>query len=270
MNMNSTMKLNNGVEMPIIGLGTWKMPDGKTAEQAVLWALEAGYRHIDTAAIYGNEASVGRAIKKSGIPRNELFITTKLWNENHDDPERAFNDSLGRLGLDYVDLYLIHFPVPERNESWRVLEKLHIQKRCRAIGVSNFTIRHLEQLLKTAKVAPAANQVEFHPYLYQKELLDYCKEKGIAVEAYSPLTHKVKLNDKKLAGLAASYGKSPAQILIRWCVQRGMAVLPKSVHKERISENADVFDFEISEKDMGLLDGFNEGLRTCWDPTDAP
>ncbi len=270
MDIKSTIKLNNAVHIPILGFGTWKIPNGNPAEQSVLWALETGYRHIDTARIYGNEESVGRAIKKSKIPREQLFITTKLWNEDHEDPKKALQDSLRRLDLDYVDLYLIHFPVPERNQSWNVLESLYKEGLCRSIGVSNFTIRHLEELFQKSSIVPAVNQVEFHPYLYQKGLLEYCMKKGIVLEAYSPLTHGVKLKDPRLADVAARYGRSPSQLLIRWCIQKGAVVLPKSVSRSHIFENADVFGLEISKDDMALLDGFDEGLRTCWDPTDAP
>jgi len=268
MDIKTAARLNNKVEMPMLGLGVCQ--SGDQTEDAVLWALEAGYRHVDTAAIYGNEESVGNAIKKSNIPRSELFITTKLWNDNHDDPEASLNASLSKLQLDYVDLYLIHFPVPQRNTSWTVLEKLHKDGKCKAIGVSNFTIRHLKQLMETSEVIPAVNQVEFHPYLYQKELLEFCHSKGIQMEAYSPLTQGKKLNDEKLISIAKKYDKKPAQILIRWNLQHNIVVIPKSVAKARILENADVFDFEISEEDMKQLDSFNENLRLGWDPTDAP
>ncbi|MBI2133587.1 aldo/keto reductase [Candidatus Woesearchaeota archaeon] len=270
MQIDSTVKLNNGVKIPLLGFGTWQIADSKVCERAVLAALNAGYRHIDTAAIYGNESGVGSAIRKSGIPREEIFVTTKLWNDHHDDPVRALEDSLRRLGMDYVDLYLIHFPVPQRNASWKILEALHSRGKCRSIGVSNFTVRHLSGLLDIAGVVPAVNQVELHPYLYQMDLIDFCTKKGILVEAYSPLTHGARLSDPRLVALAARYGKSPAQLLVRWCLQKGLVVLPKSVREDRIAENADVFDFIISSADMAVLDGFNENLRTCWDPTDAP
>ncbi len=264
-----TVRLNNGVKMPILGLGVWGISE-KKCEDAVLAALKAGYRHIDTAAIYGNEGSVGDAIKKSGIPRKELFITTKLWNSSHSDVEGALNESLKLLKLDYVDLYLMHFPVVRRNQSWSVMESLYNEGKARAIGVSNFTIRHLQELIKSSKTIPAINQVEFNSYLYQKELLEFCRDKNIQLEAYSPLTHGKMLTDRKLAAIAAKYAKSPAQILIKWCLQHNLVVIPKSSRPERIVENANVLDFKISEKDMELLDSFNENLRTCWDPTNAP
>lgn len=291
--MNSTIPLNDGREMPRLGLGVWQI-SGRKCEAAVLAAFEAGYRHIDTASFYGNEESVGAAVRSSGIPREEIFVTTKLWNSEHGAVERAFETSLRKLGMDYVDLYLIHYPVRERLKSWRSLEKLKEQGKVRSIGVSNFTIRHLTELLAESSTVPAVNQVEFHPYLYQRGLLDFCRSKGIVVEAYSPLTQGQRLNDRKLMAVAKKYPtspresaadrsnlpfvlsrsrgerKSPAQILIRWGLQHGLAVIPKSANAARIRENAAVFDFEISAEDMRALDGFNENLRTCWDPTHAP
>jgi len=264
MDIKTTIKLNNGIEIPVLGLGVWETPSGNICEEAVLAALETGYRHIDTAAIYENEESVGAALKKTSIPREEIFITTKLWNSDHDDPEEAFNESLKKLQLDYVDLYLM------QNASWKILEKINKEGKAKAIGVSNFTIRHLKELLEKTEIVPAINQVEFHPYLYQKELLDFCNEKNIKLEAYSPLTHGHKLKDIKLVEVAKKYNKSSAQILIKWGLQHGLVVIPKSSKKERIIENSSIFDFEISKEDMKKLDSFNENLRTCWDPTDAP
>jgi diketogulonate reductase-like aldo/keto reductase len=267
--IESRLSLNDGHAIPRLGLGVWLIR-APACEAAVLAALRAGYRHVDTASMYGNEESVGAAIRKSGLPREEVFVTTKLWNTDHGDPERALDASLRRLGFDYVDLYLIHYPVPERRRTWRVLERLRAQGKARSIGVSNFTIRHLEELLSEGGPVPAVNQVEFHPYLYQRDLLEFCSSKGIVVEAYSPLTHGERLKDRKLAALAKRYEKSPAQILIRWALQHGLVVIPKSANPRRIAENASVFDFEISPDDMRVLDGFNEDLRTCWDPTHAP
>jgi diketogulonate reductase-like aldo/keto reductase len=261
--------LNNGVEMPMLGLGTWQSGPS-VIEDAVLWALEAGYRHIDTAAIYGNEEGVGRAIRKSGVPREEIFVTTKIWNDDHNDPVAALERSLKKLQFDYVDLYLMHWPVPERLETWKILEQLYKEKKCRAIGVSNFTIKHLKELLNRAKVVPAVNQVEFSPYLYQKELHEFCKLNKIQLEAYSPLTRGKKLNDKKLVDIANKYNKTSAQILIQWCLQHDIVVIPKSKTKKRIQENFDVFDFKISSEDIKNLDSFNENLRLCWDPTNTP
>jgi diketogulonate reductase-like aldo/keto reductase len=293
--INAKMKLSDGGAIPQLGLGVWQIAAGRKCEAAVLAAFEAGYRHIDTASFYGNEESVGAAIRASGIRREEIFVTTKLWNSDHASPERALETSLRKLKLDHVDLYLIHYPVPERRQSWRTLERLQQEGKTRSIGVSNFTIRHLTELLAETETVPAVNQVEFHPYLYQRVLLDFCVARGIVIEAYSPLTQGKRLNDRKLVAVAKKYPKaspqpparrtklpfmpgifrddgtkSTAQILIRWALQHQLVVIPKSANPSRIRENADVFDFEITDEDMRLLDGFNENLRTCWDPTNAP
>ncbi|MBI3051342.1 aldo/keto reductase [Candidatus Woesearchaeota archaeon] len=270
MDISSTVRLNDSNRMPWLGLGTWRSPPGKATEQAVLWALEAGYRHIDTAAIYGNEQSVGAAVQKRGIPREEIFITTKLWNADHSNPGKALRQSLSKLGMSYVDLYLIHFPVRQRLSSWQVLEQLQKDGLCRSIGVSNFTIRHMKELLPSARVIPAVNQVEFNPYLYQRELHEFCTKNKVWLEAYSPLAQGEKLKDPKLVSLAAKYSRSPSQLLIRWCLQKEVVVIPKSVHREFIFQNADVFSFSITKEDMVLLDSFDENLRLCWDPTVAP
>ena len=259
--------------MPVLGLGTFRTRNGKETREAVSWALEAGYRLIDTAAAYGNEEDVGEAVRKSGIPREEIFITTKLWNTDHgyDRALAAFEKSRQKLELDYVDLYLIHWPEGGlRNQTWKALEKLLKDGKCRAIGVSNYTIRHLQELLKNSPTVPAVNQVEFHPYLYQKELLEFCNSHKIQLEAYSPLTKGRKLNDPELLSLASKYSKTSAQILIRWVLQKGVVAIPKSSRKERIEENAKVFDFSISDQDMRILDSFSEDYRTSWDPTDVP
>ena len=271
--IETKLQLSDGHLIPQLGLGVWQISAGKTAD-VVLAALEAGYRHIDTASAYGNEESVGTAIRMSGIPRESIFVTTKLWNSDHGNPERALDTSLRKLKMDYVDLYLIHFPVRQRRQSWRALEALQRKGKTRSIGVSNFTIAHLRELLAESETVPAVNQVEFHPYLYQQDLLAFCQAKEIVIEAYSPLTHGERLKDPRLVAIAKKYSssktKSTAQILIRWALQHGLAVIPKSSDRRRILENADVFDFEISEDDMRLLDSFNENLRTCWDPSDAP
>jgi diketogulonate reductase-like aldo/keto reductase len=271
--IETKLKLNDGNLIPQLGLGVWQISSAKTSD-VVLAALEAGYPHIDTASAYGNEESVGAAIRISGIPRESIFVTTKLWNSDHGSPERALDTSLRKLKMNYVDLYLIHFPVRQRRQSWRALEALQKKGKTRSIGVSNFTIAHLSELLAESETVPAVNQVEFHPYLYQQDLLAFCRAKGIVVEAYSPLTHGERLEDPKLVAIAKKYSspkaKSTAQILIRWALQHGLVVLPKSSNRRRIFENADVFDFEISEDDMRLLDSFHENLRTCWDPSDAP
>lgn len=274
LSLDSTLTLNDGRAMPRLGLRVWQISSGKSCEAAVRMALDAGYRHIDTASFFGNEESVGKAIRASAIPRQQIFVTTKLWNSDHGRAEQAFERSLTKLGLDYVDLYLIHYPVPERLRSWQVLERLRGRGLARSIGVSNFTIRHLTELLANSETMPAANQVELHPYLYQRELLEFCREKKIVVQAYSPLTHGERLADPKLVAMAKKYStaaapKSTAQILIRWALQHDVAVLPKSANPRRIAEDAAVYDFAISDDDMRQLDGFHENLRTCWDPTDA-
>lgn len=268
--IDSKIKLNNGVEIPILGLGTYQMASGREAKKAMLSALEAGYRHIDTAKIYGNEGDVGKAIRKSGLPREEIFVTTKLWNADHGyhKTQKACERSLKLMGLSYIDLYLIHWPVKDiRMETWRAMEQLHVQGKCRAVGVSNYMIGHLEELLKSSSIIPAVNQVEFHPYLFLEDLLRFCREYKIQLEAYSPLTKGRKLNDPKLISIASKYSKRPAQILIRWALQHEIVVLPKSSRRERILENADVFDFSLSEEDMNALDSFNENFRASWDPT---
>ncbi len=271
--IDTKVKLNNGVEMPMFGLGTFQMRSGKETQQAVLSALQASYRLIDTAQMYGNEEDVGIALKKSGIPREEVFITTKLWNSDHGYQKAldACEESLGKLGLSYVDLYLIHWPVQKlRNETWKAMQTLLKKGKCRAIGVSNYMIGHLEDLLANSDTVPAVNQVEFSPYLYLNDLLDFCRNHRIQLKAYSPLTKGQKLNDPKLTAIAKKYSKTPAQILIRWVLQKDVVVIPKSSHPDRILENEDVFDFEISPADMKLLDSFNQNLRTSWDPTTIP
>ncbi len=268
----SRTKLNNGIEIPILGLGVYQSPPGKVSRDGVKYALEFGYRLVDTARIYGNEQDVGQAIHESGIRRDEVFVTTKLWNGDHgyDSTLRAFEESLRRLGLKYVDLYLVHWPETLRQESWGAMIRLLKEGKCRAIGVSNYTIKHLEELLAGSDVVPAVNQVEFHPFLYQKKLLDYCQLHGIQLEAYSPLTRGQRLDDPKIVGLAKKHGRTPAQVLIRWALQHSLVAIPKSVRKERILENSGVFDFALSPDEMSSLDSLNEDFRTCWDPTDQP
>jgi len=268
LNLNTKMTLSNGVQIPILGLGTWKIDDSKV-EEVILSALNIGYRHIDTAAIYQNEIGVGKALVKSSVVRGDVFITTKLWNTDHgyNKAIAACDKSLQNLGLTYVDLYLIHWPVAGLFiETWAAMEELLASGKCRAIGVSNFTISHLESLMKESTTVPAVNQVEFSPYLYQKELLDFCKSKGIQMEAYSPLTRGNKLANPKLAEIAVKYGKSAAQILIRWSLQTGLVVIPKASSPTHLRENADVFDFEIDIEDMQTLNSFNEDLHICWNP----
>jgi len=275
MNINTTVTLNNGVNIPIIGLGVFQSPAGGVTKQAILDSFQAGYRHIDTARIYGNEVDVGKAVAESRLPREDIFITTKLWNadQGYESTLDACEISLGKMGLDYADLYLMHWPVEGRRlESWTAMEELLDKGRCRSIGVSNFMVHHLEELLEKANVIPAINQIEMSPYNYlqRKETIDLCHPTGIVIEAYSPLTKGKKLNDPRLVELAAKYGKTTAQLLIRWALEKQYVVLPKSVNKDRIIENVNVFDFTISERDMDTLDTFNEDLATGWDPTHTP
>jgi diketogulonate reductase-like aldo/keto reductase len=273
--IGSVKKLNNGVDMPVLGLGVWETPNGEIGLRAMLDALEAGYRHIDTAAVYGNEEIVGQAVRASGLERSELFITTKVRNGDHgyEKTLAALDASLARLSLDYVDLYLVHWPVEgSRLDTWRAMEALLESGKTRAVGVSNYMVRHLEELPAHSDVVPAVNQIELHPYNYlrRREVVHYCFEHDIAAEAYCPLARGARLDDPRLVEIAERYGKSMAQVMIRWSLQHGLIVIPKSVRRERIYENADVFDFSLSDQDMELLDSFNENLATTWDPTDAP
>ena len=264
-----TVELNNGVRMPRLGLGVYKVKDGAEVIQAVHAALEAGYRSIDTAAFYENEKGVGEAIRTSGLRREDVFVTTKVWNDRqgYESTLAAFEESRKKLGFDYVDLYLIHWPIKGKfKETWRALEKLYREGYVRAIGVSNFKIHHLEELFEDSEVTPAVNQIELHPRLTQEDVRAYCKEKGIQVEAWSPLMRGRLMDEPTLVDLAKKYGKTPAQIIIRWDLQHGLITIPKSVRKERIIENADVFDFELSDEDMKKIDALNQNLRTGRDP----
>lgn len=267
------VSLNNGIKMPIVGLGVYQTPPGKETRHAVAWALEAGYRHIDTASAYRNEEDVGAAIRESGIPRDQLFVTTKLWNsdQGYDSALAACEKSLQKLGLDYLDLYLIHWPVQEKRlDSWRAMEKLLDGGKCRAVGVSNFMERHLEELLKKSSLVPAVNQVELSPFLNQKKLLEYCMRRGIQMEAYGPLTQGKKLDHPSVAAIAQRHERTGAQVLLRWAIQKEIVVIPKSVHQARIVENFKVFDFSLNAEEMETLSNLNENFRTCWNPSDVP
>jgi 2,5-diketo-D-gluconate reductase A len=265
------IELNNGVRMPQLGYGVFQVPDNETAT-AVKAALEAGYRSIDTATVYGNEKGVGQAIAESGIARDELFVTTKLWNsaQGYDSTLKAFDSSMEKLGLEQLDLYLIHWPTPERDkylDTWKAFEKLHADGRVRAIGVSNFQPAHLERLLDAADVAPAVNQVELHPYLQQQELREFDAKHGIATEAWSPLAKGGSLlGDPIIAELAVKHGRTPAQIVLRWHLQLGNVVIPKSVTPSRIEENFDLFGFTITEEELESLTPLDRGERTGPDP----
>ncbi|HEY1179521.1 MAG TPA: aldo/keto reductase [Phytomonospora sp.] len=270
--MTATVALNNGCLMPLVGLGTSRAGDDDSLAGLVAGAVEAGYRLIDTAAVYGNEAGVGRGIKDSGIAREELFVTTKVWNDAHgrDATFAAFDASLERLGLDYVDLYLVHWPVPSKDlyvETWRALEELAAEGRARSIGVSNFQIRHLERLAEETATVPAVNQIELHPYLTQVALRGHNAVHGIATQAWSPLDKaRGLMSDATLKGLAERYERSIAQIVLRWHVQSGIAVIPKTSTPSRLAENIDLFDFALAEDDMALIDALNADLRHGPDP----
>jgi 2,5-diketo-D-gluconate reductase A len=248
--------LADGMAMPLLGLGVWQVPDGPECVQAVRSALELGYRHIDTAQAYGNEASVGRALRESGVARDEVFITTKFYPARR-DPLREAAYSIERLGVDYVDLYLVHWPAGGATWAWPGMQAAHARSYARAIGVSNFDPDELDQVLADATVAPVVDQVQFNPSAYRKALLEACDARAIALEAYSPLGTGKQLRDPVVEGIAERLGRSPAQVLLRWCVQRGIPVVGKSTHRERIAENAQVFDFELSDDAMRELDALD-------------
>ena len=250
-------ELEGGMRMPVLGLGVWQMAAGRETEQAVEWAFEAGYRHIDTASLYRNEQSVGAALRRSGLPRGEVFVTTKLM-PGRPSAARELHKSLERLGLDYVDLYLIHWPLPLANSrTWRQLESVQEEGRARAVGVSNFGRDRLAKLIGSADRVPAVNQVQFSPYQYRRRLLEYCNEQGIVFEAYSPLARGQGLDDSTIAGIAERLDRTPAQIMLRWAVQHGAVVIPKSSREERIRSNARVFDFALGDTDMQALDALD-------------
>lgn len=258
--------LNNGIEIPQLGFGVFKVPNEETTA-AVLTALEAGYRHIDTAKLYGNEEGVGEALRESDLERDAVFVTTKVWNDDHgyDNTLRAFDASMGRLGLDVLDLYLIHWPVPARNlyvETWSALEKLYLDGRVRAIGVSNFEPAHLRRLVDSSEVVPTVNQVELHPYLQQREVRATGAELGVATEAWSPIARGGELlEDPVITGLATRHERTPAQVVLRWHIQLGNIVIPKSVTPERIEENICVFGFELDEDDLAAIEALDAGTR---------
>jgi diketogulonate reductase-like aldo/keto reductase len=270
---DARVRLANGVEVPRVGLGVFQARRGEETRAAVAAALELGYRHVDTARIYGNEHDVGAALRASGVPRVEVFVTTKLWNDDqgYTPALKAFTRSLERLGLEKLDLYLLHWPVRgKRLDAWRALEELYADGRVRAIGVSNFMVRHLDELLARAEVMPLVNQIEVSPFLQQRDVRARCAELGIAVEAYSPLTKGMRLDDPTVLAVAAEAARTPAQVLLRWALQHGMIVLPKSVRRARIAENGALFDFELSPAQMGRLDALEEGFATGWDPRREP
>ena len=272
LSIKSKATLNNGVQIPLLGLGVWQIP-GFKATQAVKSALEHGYRLIDTASIYGNEAQVGEAIRGSGIPREEICVVTKLWNGDHDVEKvfKAFEASYNKLQCGPIDLYLSHFPIAgHRNDVMKKIAEIQKAGYCKTIGVSNYTVRHLKELMDKTGIVPAINQVELHPWLDQTELLSFCKQNKILVQAYSPLAHGKKYTDPVVQEIATAHGKTPTQVLIRYGLELGAATIPKSANPDHIFENSLIFDFKLSSKDIASLKALNCGLRTCWDPTEEP
>jgi len=275
--ISSRVRLNQGPEIPWLGLGVFQSEPGAVTRDAVRYALEVGYRAVDTAAMYRNEADVGEAVRQSGLARDEVFVTTKLWHTEHgfDSALRAGRASAERLDVGPIDLYLIHWPransPQDRLDSWRALVQLQREGVCRAIGVSNYTVRHLEEIRTHSDVVPAVDQVEFHPFVFDPELLAYCERHGIRLEAWSPLTRGRHLDDPTIRSIAAAHRRTPAQVLIRWGFEHGVVEIPKSVHRERIRENAQVFDFSLSTAQVAALDALRGGPRVgMWNPADIP
>lgn len=258
--VNKFIKLNNGSNIPAIGLGTWRL---QNIEQLIIWAVETGYRLIDTASIYGNEKEIGNGVRNCGVKREELFVTTKVWpdEQGYKQTLAAIDNSLGRLKLDYVDLYLVHWPLSsksKREETWKAMEEIYKTGKAKAVGVSNYTIELLKEMNEYAQIKPAVNQIELHPFWFRKELMNYCHEHNIALECYAPLARAKKLDDSRIIAIAKKYNKTNAQVALRWSLQHNNVVIPKTSHRERLQENIDVFDFEIAEKDMAVLDALNE------------
>ena len=271
--IDSRVTLADGNSMPLLGLGTWAAKAGGETRDAVANALEAGYRHIDTAKMYDNERDVGEAVRESTVPRAEIFVTTKLWDndQGYDAALKAFDRSLGELGLDYVDLYLIHWPVETlRTDSWRALERIKSDGMARSIGVSNFSHIHLQALFSTTDQRPAVNQIELSPFLQQTPISKFCRSHNIQLTGYCPLAKGQRFDDQTLSKIAAQKNKSPAQVMIRWALQKGQAVIPKSSNPRRIGQNADVFDFEINADQMARLDTLDDDYRLCPDPLSMP
>ena len=267
--IQGSFRLNNGVEMPYFGLGVYLSKDGQEVINAIKWAVEAGYQHIDTASIYKNEEGVGQGVKQCGVSREDLFVVSKVWNsdQGYDATIHAFEASLRRLDMDYLDLYLIHWPVAGKyKETWKALEKLYKEGRIKSIGVSNFMQHHLEDLLNDASIVPMVNQMEFHPFLVQQDLIDFCNKNTIRYEAWSPMMQGRIFDMQEFKDLSKKYGKTAAQIVLRWDLQKGVMTIPKSTKKERIIANGDIFDFQLTDEDVKLLDTMHRGQRFGPDP----
>ena len=266
--LQGTVSLHNGVEMPYFGLGVFKVNDGDEVYEACSFALNNGYRHIDTAALYGNEIGVGKAVRESELGRSDVFVTSKVWNtdQGYETTLKAFDKSMERLDIDYLDLYLVHWPKEKSKDTWKALEKLYADGRVKAIGVSNFLQHHLEDLLQSAEVVPMVNQMEFSPQLVQQSLIDFCVQNKIQYESWSPLMQGQVFEIQELKDLATKYNKTIAQIVLRWNLQKGVVTIPKSVNPNRIIENASIFDFEISAEDMRAINSLDQGYRVGADP----
>jgi diketogulonate reductase-like aldo/keto reductase len=262
--LDTTVALHGTVQIPLLGFGTFRVRDGQDVEEAVATALDLGYRHIDTAVIYRNEEGVGRAVAASGIDRSEIFVTTKVWNsdQGHEPTLRAIDASLERLGMDYVDLYLVHWPKPAHTlETWRAMEEIQESGKARAIGVSNYLTHHLDQLLENANVLPSINQIQFHPHLQSPDLVDYCADRSIVIEAWGPLKQGQIIDDPELAAIAATHGVTVPQVVLRWMLQRGVVAIPKSVTPSRIAANADLYGFELSSDEIAVINAMDRDDR---------
>ena len=273
LSIGSRVSLSDGNSMPLLGLGTWAAQPGGETRDAVAFALETGYRHIDTAKMYGNEQDVGEAVRQSSIPRQEIFVTTKLWDsdQGYQTAHDAFDRSMDQLGLEYVDLYLIHWPVEKlRNDSWRALNNIKESGRTRSIGVSNFSHKHLQELYSYSDIRPVVNQIELSPFLQQPLIVSFCQSENIQLTGYCPLAKGRRFDEPVLADIAEQHGKSPAQVMIRWALQNRQAVIPKSSNPKRIVQNADIFDFQIGVDEMVRLDGLDDDSRYCPDPLSMP
>ena len=273
LSIDTRVSLSDGNSMPLLGLGTWAAQPGGETRDAVAFALETGYRHIDTAKMYGNEQDVGEAVRQSSIPRQEIFVTTKLWDsdQGYQTAHDAFDRSMDQLGLEYIDLYLIHWPVEKlRNDSWRALNNIKESGRTRSIGVSNFSHKHLQELYSYSDIRPVVNQIELSPFLQQPLIASFCRSENIQLTGYCPLAKGRRFDEPVLADIAEQHGKSPAQVMIRWALQKRQAVIPKSSNPKRIVQNADIFDFQIGVDEMVRLDGLDDDSRYCPDPLSMP